>query len=156
MKIKRVDHFQLDDLVDLFDEYRQNEGQPPAPAACRDYLKARIDAVEGVFFLATSDEGGKGVGFVTLYPSFSSVSLRRIWILNDLFVTRKRRAEGVGSALLSAAREFALGTAAKRIELKALIENEGACRLYERHGYKRNAVDSFYVIDLDQNSTSPA
>jgi GNAT superfamily N-acetyltransferase len=37
--------------------------------------------------------------FVQLYPSFSSVAARRIWILNDLLVTPPARRRGVGRAL---------------------------------------------------------
>ena len=31
-------------------------------------------------------DGDNPIGFVQLYPSFSSVSMMRSWVLNDLFV----------------------------------------------------------------------
>jgi len=31
------------------------------------------------------------MGFAQLYPSFSSVSMKRLWILNDLFVSSEAR-----------------------------------------------------------------
>ena len=47
------------------------------------------------------------MGFTQFYPSFSSVSLARIFVLNDLFVHECARRKGVASKLLSAATEFA-------------------------------------------------
>ena len=57
-------------------------------------------------------DGGKIVGFAQLYPSFSSVSLRPIRILNDLFVDPDHRRSGAGRALLDAARDHARQTGA--------------------------------------------
>ena len=72
-------------LAPLFDGYRQFYGRASDPAAAEAFLRARFDHGESVLFLAT-DDSGRPLGFTQLYPSFSSVSLARVFILNDLFV----------------------------------------------------------------------
>ncbi|MFV1979747.1 MAG: hypothetical protein ACC655_01210, partial [Rhodothermia bacterium] len=72
----------LDVLVPLFDAYRVFYEQPSDPERARTFLTARMRMGESTIFLAGLD--GEPAGFVQLYPSFSSVSTARIWILNDL------------------------------------------------------------------------
>src|ERR1041384_2753933 len=90
----------LDLLVPLFDAYRQFYGQPSAPERARRFLRERFEHSQSVIFL--SFEGTAATGFTQLYPSFSSVAMARIFILNDLFVAREARGRGTGSALLHA------------------------------------------------------
>lgn len=46
------------------------------------------------------------IGFTQLFPSHSSVSMQRAWILTDLFVVPEYRRWGVGCDLIKAAIEF--------------------------------------------------
>ncbi len=62
----------------LFDAYRQFYNKPPDLEAARRFLFARLSKGESVLFLAR--HGGRLVGFVQLYPVFSSVALMRQWI----------------------------------------------------------------------------
>lgn len=71
-------------LAPLFDSYRQFYGRSSDLQAVRKFLLARFNHGESVVFIA--HEGNKPVGFTQLYPSFSSVSLARIFVLNYLFV----------------------------------------------------------------------
>ena len=41
-------------------------------------------------------EDGEYIGFTQLYPSFSSISMKELWILNDLFVQATKRGAGTG------------------------------------------------------------
>src|SRR5581483_8937251 len=84
-------------LAPLFDAYRQFYRQPPDLDGAREFLTERLTRKESVVFLAVA-EGARepaALGFVQLYPSFSSVKMRRIWVLNDLFVAREARRHGV-------------------------------------------------------------
>lgn len=74
----------LDDLAHLFDMYRSFQGKPDDLRAAREFLLARLDHGESVVFIA--HEGSVPVGFAQMYPSYSSVSLARVFVLNDLFV----------------------------------------------------------------------
>jgi GNAT superfamily N-acetyltransferase len=72
--------------------------------------------------------------------------MKRLWILNDLFVTPTARKQGVGEALLEHARRLALETGARGLMLETAVENVTAQRLYERLGWRRE-VD-FYTYYL--------
>ena len=61
----------MEDVITLFDQYR-------------------------VFYGQSSDKRGDAVGFAQVYPSYSSISMRRTWILNDLFVVKESRGRGIG------------------------------------------------------------
>ena len=124
-------------LAPLFDGYRQFYGRAPDPAAAEAFLRARFDHGESVLVLAT-DAGGRPLGFTQLYPSFSSVSLARTFILNDLFVVPDRRRSGVGSALLQAAVDHARALGAVRVSLNTDVANTTAQATYEARGWKRD------------------
>ncbi len=69
----------LEQLVPLFDGYRQFYGRVSDLRAAREFLLARFNNDESTVFIAHEDE--RAIGFTQLYPSFSSISLARIFIL---------------------------------------------------------------------------
>jgi len=126
----------LEPLVSLFDGYRRFYRQPSDPIGARAFLAERIKRNESVIFLAVVD--GAIVGFTQLYPSFSSVSMMRLWVLNDLFVAPEGRRSGAGSALLDRAERWARETGAKGLTLSTEITNGTAQRLYESAGWTKD------------------
>ena len=80
----------------LFDGYRQFYEQPADYPLAEAFIRDRLANDESVVFLALDRESRAGLGFVQLYPSFSSAAARRIWILNDLYVAPTARRRGVG------------------------------------------------------------
>lgn len=131
----------LEALVPLFDGYRQFYGRTSDVQAAREFLKARFNHGESVLFIAF--ESSTPVGFTQLYPSFSSVSLARTFVLNDLFVVEFARRKGVASKLMAAAVEFAGAMSAVRISLSTATTNETAQTLYQSAGWKRD--EQFFV-----------
>lgn len=140
----------LETLVPLFDAYRQFYTQPPDPDAARDFLRQRLALRESVIYLADIDRDGRplAVGFMQLYPGFSSVAARRLWILNDLFVSMAARQRGVGRALLERARLHASATGACRVTLSTAGDNAHAQGLYESFGFQRD-TDVHYTLPVD-------
>lgn len=126
----------LDALVPLFDGYRQFYEQPSDLAGARAFLADRIKRGESVIFVAVAD--GAIVGFTQLYPLFSSVSMKRLWLLNDLFVAPDARKTGAGRALLGRAERWAQETGAKGLTLTTAMTNKAAQRLYESVGWKKD------------------
>src|ERR1035438_5990514 len=82
-------------VAPLFDAYRQFYQKPSNEEAARRFLFARLSKGESVLFLALDQRDA--VGFVHLYPVFSSTNLTRQWILNDLYVVPDARKDGVSS-----------------------------------------------------------
>lgn len=144
MEIKRAAMGDLDDAAPLFDAYRQFYGQRSDVAAARAFLDERLRRDESVIFLAVEDS--EALGFTQLYPSFSSVSLKRLWVLNDLFVGPTVRRGGVGRRLLDRAREWAIETRAKGLVLATAVDNSKARALYESCGWKRDDEFQHYYL----------
>lgn len=124
----------LDALAPLFDAYRAFYAQTADLPLARAFLHERLQRGESVALLARLD--GSAAGFVQLYPSFSSVSAARVWILNDLFVDSAARRRGVAQALLNAAAAFARNDGALRLELETDLDNREAQSLYHAMGWQ--------------------
>ena len=133
----------LDAVVTLFDGYRQFYQQPHDLDGARRFISERLTSGDSVIFLALDDETGDALGFAQLYPSFSSVSMAPLWILNDLFVAKAARGRGVGAALLQRAAEWGAETGAVRLELQTEVDNVVAQQLYEKTGWTRQ-MDAFH------------
>jgi GNAT superfamily N-acetyltransferase len=146
MLIKRAGVADLDAVAPLFDAYRQFYGQQSDVPAARAFLDERLRREESVVFLAALDDGSEALGFTQLYPSFSSVSVRRLWILNDLFVRPGDRRGGVGRRLLERARQWAVETDAKGLTLATAITNDAAQALYESCGWRKDDEFTHYTL----------
>ena len=131
----------LDRLVPLFDGYRQFYGQQSDLIVAHQFLADRLARSESVVLIAEGRDGA-AVGFVQLFPTFSSIPAAPIYLLSDLFVTPAERRRGVGRLLLNAAAEAARAAGAVRLELSTAITNVPAQRLYESLGWKRE--EEFY------------
>lgn len=145
MQIEQATIEDLEEVAVLFDKYRQFYQQPTDLEGARSYISERLENKESTIFIVKNSE--KSLGFAQLYPTFSSISMARAWILNDLFVEKDARKQGVGAMLLLKAKEFALQTGVKSISLSTAPDNRSAQRLYERHGYVRD--DQFYHYELN-------
>lgn len=143
--IRRVGHADLEAISVLFDAYRQFYGRDSDLAGAREFLEARMNNNESIIFMASNDDGA-AVGFTQLYPIFSSVGMRRVWLLNDLFVAESARRSGVASQLIDATRELARSTDAAGLLLETQVENHRAQQLYEKIGFVRNEATWFYYL----------
>ena len=146
MEIIRANEAHVDDVAALFDQYRQFYDCEADFALAHDFIDNRIGNQESVIFLAA--EGGRGIGFVQLYPSFCSVDAVKIFILYDPYVSTDSRKGGVGEALMMRARDHALGEGAARLDLLTAKSNLPGQHLYEKLGYKK-VLEDFHAYSLD-------
>jgi ribosomal protein S18 acetylase RimI-like enzyme len=117
-------------------------------AEARAYLTARRDAGDSVLLVAVlkpegsdpsgATAGGEVVGFAQSYPTWSSVSLSRSWVLNDLFVSPAARGTGAGRALVQDTCRRAKEAGAIRVSLATAWDNVSAQGLYESEGFVRD------------------
>jgi GNAT superfamily N-acetyltransferase len=140
---------EADDVVrvaPLFDAYRMFYEQPSDLEASAAFLRERIERDESVVFVADAP-GGEVLGFVQLYPVWSSTTTPpgRFWLLNDLFVAERSRRHGVGRALMERAERLAAETGAVGLTLSTGIGNLRAHKLYESMGYRRDT--RFFVYN---------
>jgi len=150
--VRRAGRADLEALTPLFDAYRQFYDQPSDPKASARFLSNRLARDESIVFLA--EEGGRAVGFMQLYPLFSSVSLGRVYLLNDLYVPPEARRRGVGARLLEAARGLGEQDGAHYLELSTAVDNP-AQRVYEASGWIRDREFLYYELPL-RRPTDPA
>jgi GNAT superfamily N-acetyltransferase len=95
-------------------------------------LAQAISSHDSVVLVA--DDGGELVGFCTAYQDLHSVRFGyRAWV-EDLAVDPQRRSQGVGKALLGAARDWARERGATHLELDSAEARVDAHRFYEREG----------------------
>lgn len=134
----------LDGVANLFNLYRTFYQQESDLEGAKNYIKERINKEESVIFVVKDEQNY--LGFTQLYPTFSSISMKRAWILNDLYVDEQTRKQGVGELLLHKAKEYAIETGAKSLSLSTAPDNYTAQRLYEKNGYAKDI--SFYHYEL--------
>lgn len=142
MKIVQATIVNLEDLAPLFNGYRVFYKQPSDIEKATAFLKERFLKKDSVIFMAF--EGTSALGFTQLYPSFSSVSMQRTYILNDLFVASEARGKGVGEAIMNKAKAFAISENAKGLTLETDVTNP-AQKLYERLGWTKDTEVFHYT-----------
>lgn len=144
--IRRAALTDADALVPLFDAYRGFYGRPSDLPLARRFLVERLGRGESVVLFAVDET--TPCGFTQLYPLFSSLRCRPIWVLSDLFVAPERRGSGVGRRLMEAAHAFAREQGAAAVELETAHTNTTAQALYESLGYERDVEFRHYVLSL--------
>jgi len=145
MLIRRAKKRDIDQLSVLFDKYRIFYKQQSDVKNARSFLKRRMKRKESVIFVA--EERKNLVGFTQLFPIFSSVSMQRTWLLNDLYVDEKARGIGAATALLNAAKEFGEETNSRWLLLQTAADNFTAQKVYEKNGWIKE-TDFFYRADI--------
>ncbi|MBS1511859.1 MAG: GNAT family N-acetyltransferase [Bacteroidetes bacterium] len=133
-------------VAPVFDAYRVFYHQQSDITAAIGFLQERLNKQESILFMALAED--KVVGFCQLYPIFSSVSMHRAWLLNDLYVNEAERGKGIASALLEQAKEWGKLTNAKWLLLQTGADNTTAQAVYEKNGWKR-VNDFFYELPLE-------
>ncbi|ODG92417.1 MULTISPECIES: GNAT family N-acetyltransferase [Bacillaceae] len=147
MEVVRAKSEHITDVANLFDQYRMFYKQESNLNGAIDFITERIKTQDSVIFLVKEED--QSMGFTQLYPSFSSVSMKKLWILNDLYVTETARKKGVAQLLLDAAKKFAIVSKAKALDLQTAIDNKSAQALYEKNGYQVDKEFLSYSLNLE-------
>ncbi len=132
----------LQQLAELFDQYRVFYHKESDIPAAESFLKERIENKDSEIFVAESD--GKLVGFVQLYPLFSSSRMKRYWLLNDLYVNENHRGKGYSKELIEESKGLAKNTNACGILLETGKSNDIGNKLYPSCGFEIYDEVNFY------------
>ena len=156
--VRRALPSDVDFLVTLFEGYRAFYQCAPNPSAARAFLEQRLRNGDSTIFIAVDDAKRTGAGFVQLYPVFSSLQMKRAWILNDLFVSPSYRGQHLSRRLMDAARTLAEETGAAYLTLETARDNTTAQRLYESLGYRADEHFLHYELGVaaDQSTRQKA
>ena len=126
---------EVDDVAPLFCAYLAFYGVQRSPGSAHAFLRARVAAGESLVLLART-AGGEPAAFAQVYFAFSSLSLGRVWTLNDLFVAEAARGTGLGRMLVREVCGRAAAAGAVRVQLETAVDNHAAKALYAAEGFE--------------------
>jgi GNAT superfamily N-acetyltransferase len=120
--------------------------QPPMwdPQKAASRLADAIDSTGAEVLVA--DDDGAIMGFCTVYYDIDSVRFgRRAWV-EDLAVDDRRRSQGIGKALLDAAKDWARRRGASHLELDSAETRADAHRFYDREQPTWRSINFGWVL----------
>jgi GNAT superfamily N-acetyltransferase len=150
MEIRTATTSDLELLVPVFEAYRAFYRQPAREADARNYLSDRLTHNESIILLAIDESNV--IGFTQLFPTYSSSTLERFYILNDLFVDPQYRSKGIGAILLNAAKKLVIEKGYKGLSLET-ENNNPAQHLYEKEGWTKDLDFLHYFWANNQKPT---
>lgn len=140
--VRKATPSDLEHLAGLFNAYRVFYGKETDKEGALAFLKARLENGDSVIFVSLQEE--TLTGFVQLYPLFSSTRMKKLWLLNDLFVDANYRGQGISIALIEKAKTLCRETGACGMYLETAKSNTIGNQLYPRAGFTLNADHNFY------------
>ena len=143
MNYRKATPKDLGQLTELFDAYRVFYRKTTDIEGAKTFLKERITNKDSKIFVAETTEN-KLIGFVQLYPLFSSTRMKSFWLLNDLFVHPESRSKGVSIGLIDKAKELVLESKACGMFLETEKSNLIGNKLYPKTGFELNTGSNFY------------
>ncbi len=143
MKYRKAEIKDLDNLSVLFDNYRIFYWKETDIESAQNFLKDRISKNDSEIFVAENTEH-QLVGFVQLYHLFSSVRMKKLWLLNDLFVNYDYRKKGISLGLIDKAKELVEKSGACGMYLETEKSNLVGNNLYPKAGFELNNDSNFY------------
>ena len=148
MVVREFSEKYIDEAVELIDEYRSYYGFNRDHDKTKQFIVDLVEKRENKLFLAIDEVTDSVMGFVNLYPCYSTLALKRLWILNDIGVGRMYRGQGVSKALIEKVISFARETGAVRIELKTDKANQRALALYKSIGFQIDNDNVYYRVPV--------
>jgi GNAT superfamily N-acetyltransferase len=133
VEIRAAEPGEEESLVPLYEWLFAPPGSQPKlwdPKGALEALRQAIDSHDAVVLVA--DAHAELTGICTAYQDLQSVRFgSRVWV-EDLAVHPDRRSEGIGKALLDAAKDWARERGATHLELDSAETRGDAHRFYER------------------------
>ena len=142
MNIREAKKSDLDQLSILFDAYRMFYGKESNIDISKNFLESRLSNKDSEVFIC--EFNNILIGFVQLYPLFSSTRVSKYWLLNDLFVDSKYRGKGYSKLLIDKAKELVKDSNACGMMLETEKSNKIGNNLYPETGFKKNDLSNFY------------
>ncbi|MFB9051769.1 GNAT family N-acetyltransferase [Formosa undariae] len=133
----------LKSVAELFDSYRVFYEKESDLESAEKFIFERLKNNDSEIFIA-ENESLELVGFVQLYPLFSSTRMEKLWLLNDLFVNADFRGKGVSVNLIDTAKNLVRETHACGLFLETSKTNIIGNNLYPKTGFKLNNDSNYY------------
>lgn len=145
MKIRQATLIDIKQLAVLFDQYRVFYEKESDIGGAVSFLTQRLEKKESIIFVA--QEKNVLMGFVQLYPIFSSTRMKRLWLLNDLYVNPKHRGKRISIKLIDKSKALAKNTDSAGLMLETAKTNDIGNKLYPRTGFVLDEGHNYYSWD---------
>ncbi|WP_159022409.1 GNAT family N-acetyltransferase [Formosa sp. L2A11] len=130
-------------VTKLFNAYRVFYKKEADFISAEKFLTERLKNNDSEIFVAES-KNSELIGFVQLYPLFSSTRMEKLWLLNDLFVNPEYRSQGVSLGLIEKAKQLVKDTNACGMFLETSKSNLIGNNLYPKTGFELNESSNYY------------
>ncbi|WP_166926347.1 GNAT family N-acetyltransferase [Flavobacterium poyangense] len=147
-KIRKATIEDLKLAVALFDQYRVFYENESDKEKAEKFISERLQLNDSQIFVAETNNQDL-VGFVQLYPLFSSTRMKRLWLLNDLFVANEYRGKGISKQLIDISKELCKQTNACGLLLETAKTNVVGNALYPKVGFSLDNDHNYYSWDND-------
>ena len=146
MTVRNAEVNDVERLAVLFDAYRVFYEKSSDLIGAKKFLLERITNNESKIIVAIHNEDL--VGFVQLYPIFSSTRMKKIWLLNDLFVHENNRKKGISKQLIGKCKDLCKDTGACGLILETAKTNATGNNLYVKTDFILDENHNYYSWDL--------
>jgi GNAT superfamily N-acetyltransferase len=144
--IARVGREDLDELLPLVRAYCDFYEVAPSDDDLMGLSSVLIDDPEreGLQLIAR-DADGRAAGFATVYWSWSTTDAARVGVMNDLFVAKSVRGQGLAERLIEACRAECAARGARRLTWQTAPDNIRAQAVYDRVGGHREQWVDYWL-----------
>lgn len=147
MIVREVVKNDIQQLSMLFNGYRLFYKKDSDLEGAKTFIEDRLKLQDSSIFICENEKGVL-MGFTQLYPLFSSTRMKKLWLLNDLFVDKAFRGQGISKLLINRAKQLVKDTNACGFILETGKTNEVGNHLYPSVGMTRNITANFYEWNL--------
>ncbi len=147
INIAKIQASEVKDIADLIEQYREFYKAPAKPRVeLVKFFENRLKNEQSIIWVAL--ENNNPVGFAQIYKSYTTVGLGELWILNDLYVEKESRKQGVADLLISTILQEAKESKILRVDLKTAFDNVAAKALYNKVGFKKDEHFEYFQINI--------
>ena len=143
MKIREATTTDVKQLSGLLNQYRVFYRKDSDMERAQSFIADRLEKKDSEIFVAENDQQ-ELVGFVQLYPLFSSTRMEKLWLLNDLFIDPRYRGKEISVRLIERAKKLVKDSSACAMFLETEKSNIIGNNLYPKTGFKFNKSSNFY------------
>lgn len=148
MKIRNARLNDLESVSLLFDNYRVFYEKSSDMAGAVQFITERLFNHDSEIFIAENEDNIL-VGFVQLYPLFSSTRMKRLWLLNDLFIQPQFRGKGISILLINECKNLCRQTGSCGLMLETAKNNAIGNNLYLKTGFKPDREHNYYEWETE-------
>ena len=143
MNYRKVKIKELNQVAELFDAYRVFYRKESNIDSAKKFLSDRIINNDSEIFIAENSDS-KLVGFIQLYPLFSSTRMQKLWLLNDLYVKPDFRGKGISMNLIEKGKKLVQESNSSGMFLETEKSNHIGNSLYLKTGFELNEGSNYY------------